>query len=351
MARIRERGIPLSEYAGVKPYYGIKTGFNEAFLIDTKTRDSLVQADPRSAEIIKPYLRGQDIKRWSPEWAGLWMIFARRGIDIEAYPAIKAHLERYRVQLEPKPEDWEGGEWPGRKAGSYRWFELQDPVEYWELFKTRKIIYQVIQFYPSYAMDDSGRLGNDKTFFLPCNDNYLCETLNSPLIWWHNWRYFTHLKDEALSPMGYMMEAVPIASPSEGLRADTVATVNRLLELSSKQQDTRSVIHDWLHFQHEIEAPTTKLRDPVGLDSDAFVSEVQKSRGKKHGLTAAGVKDLRAEHARTIEPARGLRSEALALETRLHDLVNAAYGLTPEEVRLMWDTAPPRMPIPRPPGI
>ena len=75
MAKIRENGVPLAEFAGVKPLYGIKTGLNEAFLIDTPTKDRLVREDPRSAEIIKPYLRGQDIKRWSPEWRGLWMIF------------------------------------------------------------------------------------------------------------------------------------------------------------------------------------------------------------------------------------------------------------------------------------
>jgi hypothetical protein len=81
------------------------------------------------------------------------------------------------------------------------------------------------------------------------------------------------------------------------------------------------------------------------------VAEVQKRRGKKKPLSAAGLRGLREEYARTIEPARLLAAEALALEGRLSDLVNAAYGLTPEEVRLMWDTAPPRMPIPRPPHI
>ncbi|MDQ5852645.1 MAG: Eco57I restriction-modification methylase domain-containing protein, partial [Chloroflexota bacterium] len=84
MARIRESGIPLREFLGQAPAYGIKTGLNEAFLIDTPTKERLIQEDPRSAEIIKPYLHGQDIKRWTPAWAGLWMIFARRGIDIDS---------------------------------------------------------------------------------------------------------------------------------------------------------------------------------------------------------------------------------------------------------------------------
>ena len=81
------------------------------------------------------------------------------------------------------------------------------------------------------------------------------------------------------------------------------------------------------------------------MDSDAFVSEVKRIRGKKNPLTAAALKSLRDEHTRTIEPARAQAAEALQLERRLSDLVNEAYGLTPDEVALMWQTAPPRMPF------
>jgi hypothetical protein len=81
LAKIQRVGIPLTEFAGTKPAYGIKTGLNEAFLIDTATKNRLVREDPRCAEIIKPYLRGQDIKRWSPEWANLWMIVLKSSSD------------------------------------------------------------------------------------------------------------------------------------------------------------------------------------------------------------------------------------------------------------------------------
>ena len=62
-------------------------------------------------------------------------------------------------------------------------------------------------------------MGNNKTFFIPTDDLYLLGVLNSPLLWWHNWRYLTHMKDEALSPMGYMMETLPIAQPSDKVRS------------------------------------------------------------------------------------------------------------------------------------
>jgi hypothetical protein len=75
---------------------------------------------------------------------------------------------------------------------------------------------------------------------------------------------------------------------------------------------------------------------------------VKRIRGKKLSLTAAGVRALRDEYIRTIEPARALAAETLPLERTLSDLVNQAYALTPAEIELLWKTAPPRMPIPPP---
>jgi hypothetical protein len=275
------------------------------------------------------------------------MIFTRRGVKIDRYPSVKKHLAKFRKDLEPKPSDWTG-EWVGRKGGSYQWFETQDPVDYWEEFAKPKIFYQVIQFHPSYALDRSGMLGNDKTFFLPTDDLYLLAVLNSPLMWWYTWRTLTHLKDEALSPLGYMMELLPIAKPKASTRKTIVKSVEQVCKISGTVREGRHVILDWLRVEHEIEKPSIKLQAPVELDSDAFVTEVKRVRGKKKSLSAAGVKSLRDEYGRTVEPARALAAEAQALERELSDLVNAAFGLTPEEVALMWATAPPRMPIPPP---
>lgn len=75
------------------------------------------------------------------------MIFARHGIDINVYPAIKNHLYQYREQLEARPKDWDkklDGEWKGRKPGKYKWFEIQDNIAYWKEFEKPKIIYQEI---------------------------------------------------------------------------------------------------------------------------------------------------------------------------------------------------------------
>jgi SAM-dependent methyltransferase len=342
MAKLRAVGTPLAEFAGVKPFRGVLTGLNEAFLIDTATRGRLVTEDPRSTEILRPYLRGQDVRRWRAEWEGLWMIFSRRGIEIERYPAILQHLERFRERLEPKPTI---GDWPGRKAGNYKWYEIQDSIEYHELFDRPKIFYQEIQYHPAFCLDVSGLLANNKVFFIPVGDLFLLAVLNSPLLWWYNWRTLVHLKDEALSPSGYKMEKLPIAVPSDDLRRHVEERVGRVLAVADESLQTRGLLADWLAVEHEVAMPTRRWEELVSDAPDALVAEVRRARGKKKPLSAAALRSLRDEHARTIAPLVERLREAERMEAELSDLVCQAYGLTPAEIELVWRTAPPRMPV------
>jgi hypothetical protein len=345
VAKIRENGTSLSEITHAKPFYGVKTGFNDAFVIDTQTKERLVNEDPRSIDLIRPYLRGQDIKRWSPEWAGYWMIFTRRGINIDEYRAIKNHLLAFREGLEPKPKGWTGGEWKGRKRGSYQWFETQDPVDYWKLFEQPKILYQDITWRPSFCIDRNGTLSNDTTFFIPTTDPWVLAVLNSPLSWWFAWRTVYHGKDEALRLKSIFMQDYPIPAPTEEQLAEATTATGRLVELTRQRQETTKALLDWLKIEHEIVEPSTKLKDSLNSGSDAFIAEVRKLRGKKNPLSLSALKNLREEHGRTILPAQSLGREAQSLEVRINNLVNSAFGLTMEEIRLMWETAPPRMPI------
>jgi hypothetical protein len=347
--KIKQGGVPLTEYAGTKPYRGVLTGLNKAFFIDTPTRDRLIAADPSAAAVIKPVLRGQDIGRWRATWPNLWMIFTRHGINIDSYPSIKRHLEGFRKELMPKPANWKpthpNEKWQGRKEGSYAWYELQDAVDYWTAFERPKIIYQVIQFHPRFALDTESRLSNDKTFILPTADPWLLAVLNSPLMWWHNWRYLTHLKDEALSPMGYRTDVLPIARSSSANRDAAQHMVATLLARTSEVSVARSRLIDWLKHEFGLTKVSRDLMDAMALRPEEFVTTVRAALPNKQKLTAAQLAELKREHAATIEPARLVRAEIFDWERKLSDLVNEAYGLTPDEVALMWRTAPPRMPF------
>ena len=79
----------------------------------------------------------------------------------------------------------------------------------------------MIQFSPQYSLDESGGYGNDKTYFLPSDNLYLLAVLNSSFLWWHNWRFFGHMKDDALNPANYMMETLSIAPPTDAIREQT----------------------------------------------------------------------------------------------------------------------------------
>ena len=348
MRKIRERGTPLVEFLGAKPYRGVLTGLNEAFLIDDATRADLIREDPACAEIIKPYLRGQDIKRWAPDWQGLWMIFTRRGIDIDAYPSIRTHLERYRDRLEPKPNHWNQsvkGDWPGRKAGRYAWYEIQDSVDYWQHFDNPKIVYQEIQFHPSYAFSSESLYGNNKIFLLPTGDRYLLAVLNSPLMWWHNWRYLPHMKDEALNPAGFRMETLPIAEPTPAIRIETEERVTALIALAQESRDQARELLNWLRLEFGVEQPGQRLETFADLTAEDFVAEVRKRRPKvAPRLTPKMITELNGTHRRYADAARQRAAQVRVLERRLSDLVNRAYRLTEDEIELLWRTAPPRMP-------
>ncbi len=344
MEKVRSLGVALHEFVGVGTLYGVKTGLNEAFIIDTATRNRLVAEHPGSEAVIRKYVRGQDIDRWCCEWSGEWMIFTRRGLNIDKYPAVKRYLKQFQERLEPKPKNWCGEHWPGRKPGNYPWYEIQDTVEYWREFEKPKILYQEIQFHACYSYDDSGMLANNKVFLLPTGDLYLLGVLNSPLMWWYNWRYLPHMKDEALSPGGFLMDMLPIASPSEAIRSQVASAVQRLIAIVRQRYESRHAILEWLRIEMGIEKPSQKLQDVASLDAAALGAEVQKIRGRRKPLTAAQFQALNAMHVRTIAPLQALAAEARQLEQRVADLVNAAYGLTAEEVALIWRTAPPRMP-------
>lgn len=351
MAKIKSVGIPLREFAGVKPCYGIKTGCNKVFLIDENTKKGIIETDIKSAEIIKPYLRGQDIKRWNSEWQRSWMIVTYHGIDIDLYPGIKKYLEKYRENLEPKPKDWssnKNSKWSGRKAGNYKWYELQDNFSNWNEFQENKIVWQDLAFHPRFCLDEKGLFAEMTCFALPSSDLYLLAVLNSPLMWTYLWRNTVHGKDEVLRLKNIYTETLPIAPPTDEIRNQIEPLVSRLIEITKTNQEAKQEILDWLQIEQNIEKLGRKLEDFANLDCETFIKEVKKRRPKNADFSPKRLKEIRTAYNEYAPAMQTRQAEALQLEQQLSDLVNQAYGLTPEEIDLMWRTAPPRMPINRP---
>jgi hypothetical protein len=169
-AKIERIGTPLKDW-DVSIYRGILTGYNEAFIISGAKKDELIAADPRSADIIKPILRGRDIKRYKAEFADQWLIatFPALKLNIDDYPAVKAHLMTYMPRIKQTGEsyiDQNGMKQKTRKETGHEWFETQDPIAYYEEFEKEKVVYREISTEMNAALAPSGIYINNKLYML-----------------------------------------------------------------------------------------------------------------------------------------------------------------------------------------
>jgi hypothetical protein len=240
--KVRSKGVPLSDYVKGKIYYGIKTGLNEAFVINEETKERLITEDPGNVEVIKPFLVGKDIKRYAPLSSNRHLIFTRRGVDIKKFPVIEAHLLSYKKRLTPKPPNWKGGEWSGRKPGPYKWYEIQDTVDYCGEFEKPKIIWPGISAeVTAFAFDEERYYGNDNNQLIISDDRYLLGLLNSRLMHF----VLTNTCDKVQGGF-YRLKIVYIAqlpirtidfnNPSEETIHDKlVSLVDRMLDLHKKK--------------------------------------------------------------------------------------------------------------------
>ena len=194
--KIESVGIPLKDW-NIQINYGIKTGFNDAFIISTEKRDEILancQTEDervRTAELIRPILRGRDIKRYEYEWADLWIIatFPSRHYDIESYPAVKNYLLSIGIErLEQTGETHivNGKKIKARKKTSNEWFETQDSISYWEDFSKPKIIWGEISDKSKFAFDFLGEYIPEATSFYMKGEciEYLLSALNSSVSEW-----------------------------------------------------------------------------------------------------------------------------------------------------------------------
>ncbi|MBA4389654.1 MAG: restriction endonuclease [Syntrophus sp. (in: bacteria)] len=234
MEKLRKAGTPLGEYVKGRFYYGIKTALNEAFVIDEVTKECLIAEDPKSAELIKPWLRGRDIKRWKAQWAGLYLITipssanrkwpwsnskteqTARTIFEKTYPAIHCHLSQWEDKLKKRDDQ-----------GQY-WWELRS-CAYYEEFDGPKIIYPNITKKNVFAFDTTGWFTNQKCFIIPTSDLCLLSVLNSKV----GLQWFTKalplLRGGFFEPSAIFMKDFPVPSATDTQRAPIITLVERIL--------------------------------------------------------------------------------------------------------------------------
>lgn len=169
LSTIRKDATKLIDFIDSPPLMGVKTGLNEAFVVDDVTKEKLITQDSKSQELLYPLRTGRDVRRYAIADTNEYLIYAKHGIEIENYPAIKDYLSNYKSKLEGRATD-------------QKWFELQQPQEaYEEKFKHPKIINPDLAERGRFYLDKDGIFTTNTAYFIPVADYYLLAILNLKL--------------------------------------------------------------------------------------------------------------------------------------------------------------------------
>ena len=234
LAKLRNAGKSLGEYVEGRFYRGILTGFNEAFVIDRATRDRLINEHPSSAEVIKPFLRGRDVKRWCVDFAEQYLIKIESSenkehawsklseqeaekIFDETYPAIYNHFSQFRKSLIKRCDQ-----------GRFFW-ELRSCI-YWQEFEQPKIIYPNICKRNEFAWDELGYYTNQKAFIISSSDKVLLAVLNSNVVMFLFKNLLSKLQGDFYEPSSIFMKDFPIPNATESQRTAIEKLVQKCLD-------------------------------------------------------------------------------------------------------------------------
>ena len=233
-SKIELVGTPLKDW-DIDIYRGVLTGYNEAFIIDSETKEKLIKEDSKSAEIIRPILRGRDIKRYGYEFANLWLINTHNGvkeknikaIDVEDYPAVKKHLDKFYPELEK------------RQDKGYTPYNLRN-CAYIEDFYKQKIIWKIIGNQMAFSIDSNEYVVNNACYILTGSYlEYLLSVLNSNVIKWYS--YITNMNKTGVGDVqvgGQNVNLFPIPLLSDFEQEPFIKLVEEMLIKKEKNENT-----------------------------------------------------------------------------------------------------------------
>jgi hypothetical protein len=270
LGRLKSECVSLVEYCSGQIGYGIKSGLEEAFVIDATVRQQILEHNPEADEIIKPYLSGRDVRRYAINFDEKYIIYTYRGISLEMYPSVEKHLRPFKSRLE-------------KRATQQAWYELQQAqLNYAPYFDQPKIVFPDIAIGPRFALDTVGYSGATTIFFIPLRDLYLLGILNSAF----SFRFFADTcaglegrEERYLRFKRQYVEVFPIRTidftdPADVARHDRmVSLVERMLNLH-KRLAAEQTPHVKTVLHRQIEA--------IDKQIDALVYEL-------YGLTEAEV--------------------------------------------------------------
>ena len=309
-SQLRNAGVPLGEYVKAKPSFGINTAPTEAFVVDKATRDKLIAEHPSSADILKPFLHGQDLRRWHVDTPQQWLIFTHRGIAINNYPAILKHLEKYRETL-------------SKRKGKQEWYELPVSIGDAERFAQPKLVCPDTYNHQTFAVDTAGYYYGKTSYLIPTEEMWLCGLLNSRTVEWFYSQVSKQLTIDPLRARSGYIQQVPIPDLTSTQKALIAKLVDYLIYL---QQQPTINSKDLKHARDHIMLRYFE-RIIDGLVYEIYLTE-ELHQGDKHFL-----QPLLDEKLPPIEDIKGDKMEMLRnifelLYERTHLVMRNLYYLS-----------------------
>jgi len=238
--KLYKNTVSLHEYTNGEIYRGPVSGLNEAFVISKNLKDEILKKDSKSLEIIKPLLRGRDVGKYAINFAEQYLIYAHNKVEIENYPVILEHLEKYRSQLE-------------KRAGKQIWWQLQSNS--YKEFQKSKILYMEMQTKSSFAIDNEGTYAiNNKVYAYPHKDYYLLAILNSKIAWYLISTLCTQIQNGYQISYDYLKQ-IPIHQISVNEQQPFIILVDEILESKQKIKDYKILLNEAItcnNFDREI---------------------------------------------------------------------------------------------------
>ena len=222
-AQLRDTGTSLGEYLKAKPFFGINTTPTEAFVVDKATRDKLLAEHPSSADILKPFLNREDLRRWSVDTPQQWLIYTHRRIAINDYPAILKHLEKYRAVLR-------------KRKGKQKWYELQASLRDTKRFAQPKLVCPDTYNHQTFAVDTAGYYYSKTAYLIPTEETWLCGLLNSRTVEWFYSQVSNQLTIDPLRARSGYIQQIPIPDITPVHKALIAKIVDYLIYLQQQPE-------------------------------------------------------------------------------------------------------------------
>ena len=236
-SKIEDVGVPLKDW-DIDIYRGIVTGCNEAFIIDEAKREQLIKQDPKSAEIIKPLLRGKDIKRYQAQLSGFYILATGYDLDIlNQYPAIFAYLEDIGKQIDSGRIKTKGKGLFERDDQGENWWNLRACAYYAELDRN-KIVYPDIYRHQSFTMDTSASYCSNTCYFIPTEETWLSGLLNSKSVGWYYSRLANTLGSGGSRGFSIFMKQICVPNIDSAQKVLITNLVNEIIAAKAADPNT-----------------------------------------------------------------------------------------------------------------